>query len=141
MGFACDCVPSGQSQDRQFLRRKELLEARISNNFRLSCSRFLRPSWLHFLEADVWGVSEIFICPITDFWPGIVSGLPVTRTQAPELPSRRHFDNATLILRIRRPYVIRVQVHDMVLDCPAGVGLSFAATSGKDGFLPGYSAR
>ena len=27
---SCDCVPSGPSQDRKFLRRKELFEARVS---------------------------------------------------------------------------------------------------------------
>jgi hypothetical protein len=40
IGLACDWLPSGQSQGRNLLRRKELLEAGISNNFRLSCSRF-----------------------------------------------------------------------------------------------------
>jgi hypothetical protein len=48
----CDCVPSGQSQDRKFLRWKESLEAPISDNFRRLCSRFLGPLWLHFPQAD-----------------------------------------------------------------------------------------
>jgi hypothetical protein len=39
--FACDCVPGGQSRDRNFLQRKELLGAEIPSNFRLSCPHFL----------------------------------------------------------------------------------------------------
>jgi|HubBroStandDraft_6_1064221.scaffolds.fasta_scaffold01629_3 hypothetical protein len=61
MGFACDCVPSGQSQDRQFLRRKELLEARISIIFDFHVRAF-SAVWLHFPQAE--------------FWAGITSALP-----------------------------------------------------------------
>jgi len=38
VGLVCDCLPSGQSQHRTFLRWKDQLEAGISNNIRLSCS-------------------------------------------------------------------------------------------------------
>jgi hypothetical protein len=39
--LARDCLPSGQSRDRNSLQRKELFEAGISNKIRRSCSHFL----------------------------------------------------------------------------------------------------